>query len=78
MNLFACLKDGVCGSDKLGQFGMGEDSVVGVNFQTDSQDHWRGGLQGLAHAHTHTHRHSLENSSTSLIMRSPSIKKIFL
>lgn len=54
MNLFVCLKDGVRSSDKLRQFGMGEDSVVGVNFQTDSQDHWRGGLQGLTHAHTHS------------------------
>ena len=48
------LKDGVWSSDQLGQFGVGEDSAVGVNFQTDPQDHWRGGLQGLTHTHTHT------------------------
>lgn len=52
--LSVCLKDGVCCSDKLGQFGVGEDSVVGVNFQIDSQDHWRGGLQGHTLTHTHT------------------------
>lgn len=54
MNLCVCLKDGVCGSDKLRQFGVGEDSIVGVNVQTDSQDHWRGGLQGDTRTHTHT------------------------
>lgn len=47
MNLFVSLKDGVCGSYELRQFGVGEDSIVGINFQTVSQDHWRGGLQGL-------------------------------
>lgn len=48
-SLFVSLKDGVWSSDQLGQFGVGEDSAVGVNFQTDPQDHWRGGLQGLTH-----------------------------
>lgn len=48
------LKDGVCSSYQLGQFGVGEDSVVGADFQTDPQDHWRGGLQGVKHTHTCT------------------------
>ena len=51
INVYVCLKDGMCSTYKLGQFGVGEDSVVGVNFQTDPQDYWRGGLQGLAHTH---------------------------
>lgn len=40
-------------SDKLREFGVGQDSVVGINFQTDPQDHWRGGLQGLTCTHSH-------------------------
>ena len=53
LSVCVCLKDGVCSSDQLRQFGVGEDSVVGVNFQTDSQDHRRGRLQGLTPTHKH-------------------------
>lgn len=35
------------GLNKLRQFGVGEDTVVGINFQADPQDHRGSGLQGL-------------------------------
>lgn len=37
-------QDGVRSSYKLRQFGVGEDSIVGFNFHTNTQNHWRSGL----------------------------------
>lgn len=42
----------MCSSYKLRHIGMGKDTVVGINFQTDTQDHWRGRLQGLTETDT--------------------------
>lgn len=45
---YVFLKDRVRSAHWLWEFGVGEDSVVGSDLQTDSEDYWRGGLQGVS------------------------------
>lgn len=45
------------GLNKLRQFGVGEDTVVGINFQADPQNHRGSGLQGLWHETSSTQTH---------------------
>lgn len=45
---YVSVKDRVWSSHRLWKFGVGEDSAVGSDLQTDSEDYRRGGLQGLS------------------------------
>lgn len=61
--LFHCVsvKDRVRSAHRLWKFGVGEDSAVGSDLQTDSEDYRRGRLQGLSLRRTHIGHSSLNN-----------------
>lgn len=50
---YVFLKDCVWRAHWIWKFGVGEDSAVGSDLQTDSEDYRRGGLQGLSLLSTH-------------------------
>lgn len=62
--VFFFLKDCVWSTYRLWQFGVGEDSAVGADLQTHSEDYWRGGLQGLCLPFSLTHKRHINLLAT--------------